>query len=53
MNPWKGTNYKLPMGKILAVRVGLESSKIMSTLLEFQVIFDFINSKKKILDFSI
>lgn len=28
------------MGKILAVRVGLESSKIMSTLLEFQVILD-------------
>lgn len=28
------------MVKILAVRVGLESSKIMSTLLEFQVILD-------------
>lgn len=28
------------MGKILAVWVGLESSKIISTLLEFQVILD-------------
>lgn len=28
------------MGKILAVWVGLESNKIMSTLLEFQVILD-------------